>query len=144
MIIINGRPRHPQSQGCVERANGDLELKLGKWLEENEGKGWVAGLQHVTYAMNTSVSETTGKSPYEVVFGQSPRTHCATFEILAEQGILCEEEIADMFEENEPLSPVAPHRASNDTSPNTSLLEDNGPLSPVAPHRADAFIQHPT
>ncbi|CAG8459887.1 5633_t:CDS:1, partial [Dentiscutata heterogama] len=31
--IINGRPRHPQSQGLVERANGILEQKLGKWRE---------------------------------------------------------------------------------------------------------------
>jgi transposase InsO family protein len=29
LLIIHGRPRHPQSQGCIERANGDLEIKLG-------------------------------------------------------------------------------------------------------------------
>ncbi len=28
--IIRGRPRHPQSQGGVERGNQDLEIKLGK------------------------------------------------------------------------------------------------------------------
>lgn len=28
--IINGHPRHPQSQGLVERANGILQQKLGK------------------------------------------------------------------------------------------------------------------
>ncbi|XP_070206542.1 KRAB-A domain-containing protein 2-like [Littorina saxatilis] len=78
MIIINGRPRHPQSQGCAERGNGDVQLKLGKWMEANEDKGWTQGLLHITYATNTSVSETTGKSPYEVVFGQPPRTHCST------------------------------------------------------------------
>ena len=27
--IILGRPRHPQSQGAVERGNQDLDLKLG-------------------------------------------------------------------------------------------------------------------
>ena len=32
--IIHGRPRHPQSQGLVERANGILEQKLGKWRKE--------------------------------------------------------------------------------------------------------------
>ena len=25
---VNGRPRHPQSQGLFEQANGTLELKL--------------------------------------------------------------------------------------------------------------------
>ena len=47
LTIIHGRPRHPQSQGCVERANGDLQRRLGKWLEENEDCGWALGLQHV-------------------------------------------------------------------------------------------------
>ena len=77
LTIIHGRPRHPQSQGCVERANGDLQRRLGKWLEENKDSGWALGLQHVTYSMNSSVSATTGKTPYEVVFGQAPRTSCA-------------------------------------------------------------------
>ncbi len=31
--IINGRPHHPQSQGLVEKANGILQQKLGKWRE---------------------------------------------------------------------------------------------------------------
>ena len=39
LLIIHGRPRHPRSQGCIERANGDLEIKLGKWIQDNQ-KGW--------------------------------------------------------------------------------------------------------
>jgi hypothetical protein len=39
LLIIHGLPRHPQSQGCIERANGDLEIKLGKWIQDNQ-KGW--------------------------------------------------------------------------------------------------------
>ncbi|CAG8667591.1 4841_t:CDS:1, partial [Diversispora eburnea] len=34
VTIINGRPRHPQSQELIERANGILEQKLGKWKED--------------------------------------------------------------------------------------------------------------
>ncbi|CAG8811535.1 26222_t:CDS:1, partial [Gigaspora rosea] len=34
--IINGRPRHPASQGLVEQANGILEIKLGKWMEDSK------------------------------------------------------------------------------------------------------------
>jgi hypothetical protein len=30
LVFIRGRPRHPQSQGCVERANGILCDALGK------------------------------------------------------------------------------------------------------------------
>ncbi|CAF0753868.1 unnamed protein product [Didymodactylos carnosus] len=35
MCFIRGRPRHPQSQGCIERANGVLSVALGKWLDTN-------------------------------------------------------------------------------------------------------------
>ena len=70
LIIINGRPRHPQSQGCVEGGNGDLQIKLGKWMEVN-GDSWSLGHKFVVHAINTSVAETTGKTPYEIVFGQS-------------------------------------------------------------------------
>ncbi|CAF0905663.1 unnamed protein product, partial [Didymodactylos carnosus] len=29
-------PRHPQSQGCIERANGVLCDALGKWMTQND------------------------------------------------------------------------------------------------------------
>jgi len=34
--ILNGRPRHPQTQGLVEQANGVIKTKLRCWLEEYE------------------------------------------------------------------------------------------------------------
>ena len=89
LIIINGRPRHPQSQGCVERGNGDLQIKLGKWMEVN-GDSWSLGLKFVVYAINTSAAETTGKTPYEIVIGQSARCNLAELEELSKQGLLDE------------------------------------------------------
>ncbi|CAF2057686.1 unnamed protein product [Rotaria magnacalcarata] len=44
LIIINGRPRHPQSQGLVERANAVVQKMLGKWLETNKSLDWAQGL----------------------------------------------------------------------------------------------------
>ncbi|XP_046581445.1 KRAB-A domain-containing protein 2-like [Haliotis rubra] len=119
MIILHGRPRHPQSQGCVERGNGDLQLKLGKWMEENPDRGWVQGLLRVTYAINTSTSSTTRKSPYEVVFGQPPRTDCAVLEILDEQGIQDEDDLTDLFiqlesrQVEDPINPLTNQTTSD-------------------------------
>lgn len=44
LTIINGRPRHPQSQGLVERSNAVVQKMLGKWLESNKSLDWPSGL----------------------------------------------------------------------------------------------------
>ncbi|CAH1264333.1 KRBA2 [Branchiostoma lanceolatum] len=153
LVIIHGRPRHPQSQGCVERANGDLQLKLGKWLEEHQDKGWAEGLQHVTYAINTSVSATTGKSPYAVVFGQSPRTHCAELEILADQGIQHEDDIPGFFadrdagESDQPeqvIPLVEPDQSTaSSTQPETASSQQSVTQDPVTiKHGRDYHLLH--
>ena len=100
LLIIHGSPRRPQTQGCVERGNGDLQTKLGKWLDEHGGT-WSAALQFVTHAINTSTSATTKATPYEVVFGQRPRQDFFILQELANQGELLEDEIdPEMFEED--------------------------------------------
>jgi hypothetical protein len=43
-LIINGRARHPQSQGLVERSNAVVQKMLGKWQETNETLDWPSGL----------------------------------------------------------------------------------------------------
>jgi transposase InsO family protein len=38
--IIHGRPRHPQSQGSIERSNGDIQGILGSWMRDNNSTNW--------------------------------------------------------------------------------------------------------
>ena len=72
--ILNGRPRHPQTQGLVEQANGVMKAKLRCWLEEHPGCGWTDALPDITLAINRQ-SHTTlgGKMPYEVFYNRKPR-----------------------------------------------------------------------
>ncbi|CAF3230564.1 unnamed protein product [Rotaria sp. Silwood2] len=56
MVFIRGRPRHPQSQGCVERANGVLCDALGKWMTLHNSSHWSDGLLPVVYGINTRLS----------------------------------------------------------------------------------------
>jgi hypothetical protein len=44
VVIVHGRPRHPQSQGSVERANQDVEAMIGHWMKDNNSKNWVLAL----------------------------------------------------------------------------------------------------
>ena len=36
--LVHGRPRHPQSQGSVERANAEVSKKLQSWRRDNGGR----------------------------------------------------------------------------------------------------------
>ena len=92
-------------QGCVERANGDLQTKLGKWLDEHGGT-WSSGLRYVTHTINTSTASATKTRPYEVVFGQRPRQDFYVLRQLATQGPLLEENIDEtLFQTTDSYQP---------------------------------------
>lgn len=45
--IVHCKPRHPQSQGSVERGNVDIKDMLIIWMKENNCKKWNIGLKFV-------------------------------------------------------------------------------------------------
>ncbi|CAG8508936.1 1892_t:CDS:2, partial [Scutellospora calospora] len=128
--IINGRPRHSQSQGLVERANGILQVKLGKWMEDNSTNNWTEGLPLIIRICPT------GKSPYSLVFGQDPIQHFSILEDLNNQNIVDEEELPDNFFEDtnnvstESLSP-SPTEISSSSLPEPSSSIPFEPSSPI-------------
>ena len=72
--ILNGRPRHPQTQGLGEQANGVMKTKLHCWLEEHPDQGWTDALPDITLAMNRQSHTSLGsKMPYEVFYNRKPR-----------------------------------------------------------------------
>ncbi|KRZ58194.1 KRAB-A domain-containing protein 2 [Trichinella nativa] len=50
--LVTGRPRHPQSQGAVERLNGVVQDKLAIWMRENGCKRWSMGLKFVQWQIS--------------------------------------------------------------------------------------------
>ncbi|CAB5384077.1 unnamed protein product [Rhizophagus irregularis] len=96
--IINGRPQHLQSQGLVERANGILQQKLGKWQENTGRTDWSFGLKFVISAINNSWCQSHKKTPYELVYGDKPRGNCTLIDELFAKNIYNEEDIPDTIQ----------------------------------------------
>ena len=69
LVMVNGKPRHPQSQGSVERANGDIKDMLVAWMGDNETNDWSVGLKFVQFQKNSSLHSGIQRSPYAAMFG---------------------------------------------------------------------------
>ena len=56
--IVNGRPRHPQSQGSVERVNKEIKKVLGALMRKNNDLCCVKYVPIAQHSINTSPHST--------------------------------------------------------------------------------------
>ncbi|CAF0905539.1 unnamed protein product [Brachionus calyciflorus] len=61
---------HPQCNGKVERQNRTLKSIVAKYVNSNH-TDWDLYLSSTLFAYNTAVHSSTGKSPYEILFGRT-------------------------------------------------------------------------
>lgn len=66
-------PYHPQSNGIDERLNGTLMRILRAYVDEYQ-ENWDEHLKWSLYIYNTTVHESTGYSPYQVLHGMDSRS----------------------------------------------------------------------
>ena len=68
--IVDGKTRHSQSQGSVERANRDIEDMFITWLQSNSATHQGDGLRFIQVMKNRAYYEGIKCSPCEPMFGQ--------------------------------------------------------------------------
>ena len=102
-IIVHGRPRHPESQGSIERSNQDVENMIRAWMSDNNSKRWSVGLQFVQWQKNISYHRTIGRSPYKALLGCDPKIGLTSSSIPSTlaRALTIEEELMEIFDEEE-------------------------------------------
>ena len=67
--IVHGKPRHPESQGSVVRANRDLKNALASMMRDSSNDlGWVKYVRRLQIEKNTTFHSTIGMTPYEALY----------------------------------------------------------------------------
>ena len=67
--MVHDNPRHPQSQGSVERANGDNKDMLLALMGDNDIYDWSVDITFVQFQNNSSYNSGIQRSPYAAMFG---------------------------------------------------------------------------
>ncbi|XP_063593853.1 KRAB-A domain-containing protein 2-like [Penaeus indicus] len=87
LTMVHGKPRHPQSQGSVERANGDIKDMLLTWFAGNHSQDWSVGMKFVQCQKNAARHSGIKCSPYSAMFGcEARQRHSRTAKSLTDWG----------------------------------------------------------
>ena len=67
--MVHGKHRYPQSQGSVERANGDIKDMLLAWMGDNDTNDWSVGINKIQFQNNSIDHSGIQRSAYAAMFG---------------------------------------------------------------------------
>ncbi|XP_064099873.1 KRAB-A domain-containing protein 2-like isoform X3 [Macrobrachium nipponense] len=111
LTLVHGKPCHPQSQGSVERANGDIKDMLVAWLADNDSQDWPTGIKFVQFQKNSALHSGIKCSPYSAMFGCEARVGLTTSSLPME--------VIARMETEEDLLAVTPIRPDSDNDEKT-------------------------
>ena len=68
---VNTTPGHRQCDGQSEKSVQQIKKMIRAYCNENQDN-WDLGVTQLCFAYNSSVHETTGLTPFEIMFGRDP------------------------------------------------------------------------
>ena len=68
--FTHSTPRHPQTNGMVERLNRSLSQNMRTLISDPKHRDWDTRLPAAVYAYNTAVHDVTGFTPFFLMFGR--------------------------------------------------------------------------
>ena len=71
---------HAQANGQIERQNRNILTYIRKYIEENNDQNWSEMLNHISFAMNSSIHADKHRSPFEMMTTRKPITVSNYFE----------------------------------------------------------------
>ena len=70
IIHLYSTPYHPMMNGQIERFNATMDAKIAA-LSNDKRTNWDEQLPFLTFNCNTSIHQTTGQIPFELIYGRS-------------------------------------------------------------------------
>ena len=133
LVIVHGKPRHSQSQGSVERANGDVKNMIYTWMTENKTTQWSKGLRFIQLMKNRAFHSGINRTPYEALFGCKLKLGLSTsFPSDVIGGVASEEDLED----------VLSSRFSDDESPNNTDDESRNDTQQESHHDIENAVHN--
>ncbi len=87
-------------------------------MEQNQSIEWVIALRLTLWSMNNSTCRSTGKTPYELVYGQKPKNNFVWLDILFEQN-------NNILDKDDILNDIEIEQEINNLDNDNNNLDDN-------------------
>ncbi|KAI6648293.1 KRAB-A domain-containing protein 2-like [Oopsacas minuta] len=141
LLMLHGKPCHPDSQGSVERLNCDFKDIPTEWLGYNDSTDWPTGLRFVQFLKNSGHHSGIKQSPFKALFERDAYVGLRSASLHSEilERLVFEDDLMAAYQQSDPSqvssdkqTPVSPNLSTQentfpDPSEATSSKSSSGP-----------------
>jgi hypothetical protein len=131
-VMVHGRPKYPQSEASVERANADIKEMIISWMNDDDTTQWSEGLRFVQFQKNRSHHRVIDQPPYKAVFGVDPNNGLSSSSI--------PKELLPQLETEEDLEQILADAGDGDTTDDTTDDDESAISTDISEADTDSNI----